>query len=144
MAFDPTAADNQLNTIIADVNNTLGTHLKFISTADLIAASNNPQSALGTLVAQVTATPAATVGAIATALTSDPARLQSAANIVSGDLQKSPDLQAAFSQARSAITPNEVVNILAPLGSVASIPVAGGGTVLGSLFTEASLLHIKL
>ena len=75
MPYNPNAAQVELNKLISDVNDTLGTHLNFVSVDDLVRAVDDPRGTTSSVVEQVNKTPDQQIASIAEAVTSDAGRL---------------------------------------------------------------------
>ena len=93
MPFDPNAAQVELNKLISDVNASLGTQLKFVSVPEVTQATNDPRSAISSLVEQVNRTPDQQIASTAEAVTSHPGRLDATVTVIENDLKASPNLQ---------------------------------------------------
>jgi len=143
MPFDPNAAQVELNKLISDVNASLGTQLKFVSVAEVTQATNDPRSTTSSLVEQVNRTPDQQIASIAEAVTSDPGRLDATVTIIENDLKASPNLTAAFDEARTKISENDFLKLVSPLTHKLSIPVSQGGTLFDLIAQNAHLLPIR-
>ena len=116
MPYDPNAAQVELNKLISDVNDTLGTHLNFVSVDDLVRAVDDPRGTTSSVVEQVNKTPDQQIASIAEAVTSDPGMLGCATvQVVENDLKASPDLTTAFDEARTKISDSDFLKLISPL-----------------------------
>lgn len=143
MPFDPNAAQVELNKLISDVNASLGTQLKFVSVPEVTQATNDPRSAISSLVEQVNRTPDQQIASTAEAVTSDPGRLDATVTVIENDLKASPNLTAAFDEAKSKISENDLLKLVSPLTHKLSIPVSQGGTLFDLIAQNAHLLPIR-
>jgi hypothetical protein len=143
MPFDPNAAQVELNKLISDVNASLGTQLKFVSVPEVTQATNHPRSTTSSLVEQVNRTPDQQIASIAEAVTSDPGRLDATVTVIENDLKASPNLTAAFDEAKSKISENDLLKLVSPLTHKLSIPVSQGGTLFDLIAQNAHLLPIR-
>jgi hypothetical protein len=143
MPFDPNAAQVELNKLISDVNASLGTQLKFVSVPEVTQATNHPRSTISSLVEQVNRTPDQQIASIAEAVTSDPGRLDATVTVIENDLKASPNLTAAFDEAKSKISENDLLKLVSPLTHKLSIPVSQGGTLFDLIAQNAHLLPIR-
>jgi hypothetical protein len=143
MPYDPNAAQVELNKLISDVNATLGTHLKFVSVGDVVQAVNDPRGTTSSVVDQVNRTPDQQIASIAEAVTSNPGKLGATVTVVENDLKASPNLTAAFDEARTKISDSDFLKLISPLEPKLSIPVSHGGTVYNLILQNVHLLPIR-
>jgi GAF domain-containing protein len=143
MAYDPNAAQVELNKLLSDVNTTLGTHLKFVSVDDLVRAVDDPRGTTSSLVEQVDRTPDQQIANIAQMIASDPQKLAATVKVVEDDINASPNLKAAFDEISGKVTPNEMLGLVSPLTDKLSVPVSSGGTLLGLIEQTLPLLPIR-
>ena len=143
MPYDPNAAQVELNKLISDVNDTLGTHLNFVSVDDLVRAVDDPRDTTSSIVEQVNRTPDQQIASIAEAATSDPGKLDATIKVIENDLKASPDLTAAFDEARTKISDSDFLKLISPLEPKLSIPVSNGGTIFDLIAQNVHLLPIR-
>jgi hypothetical protein len=143
MPYDSSAAQVELNKLISDVNATLGTHLNFVSVGDLVQAVDDPRGTTSSVVEQVNRTPDQQIASIAEAITSDPGKLGATVTVIENDLKASPDLTAAFDEAKTKISDSDFLKLISPLAPKLSIPVSPGGTVFDLVAQNLHLLPIR-
>ena len=143
MPYDSSAAQVELNKLISDVNTTLGTHLNFVSVGDVVRAVDDPRGTTSSVVEQVNRTPDQQIASIAEAVTSDPGKLDATVKVIENDLKASPDLTAAFDEAKTNISDSDFFKLISPLAPKLAIPVSHGGTVFDLIAQNVHLLPIR-
>src|SRR3954447_11879955 len=109
----------------------------------MVRAVDDPRDTTSSVVEEVNRTPDQQIASIAEAVTSDPGRLDATVTVIENDLKASPNLTAAFDEAKSKISENDLLKLVSPLTHKLSIPVSQGGTLFDLIAQNAHLLPIR-